>query len=293
MKPVSPEPPEPGSSPKHTPNQIHRQAGQSPLIDRDLPEETGYQDPPPWSVWWVFVAAMAAYYLAPLGGAFVLFRGVIPALSFLGNHWDVTLANVSETILLLLPVCVWVMAVAMLIQRIGWPCLAQWLGVGVSMDEKPRSVVMDVMMGGVGAIAMVQLWLGFGMFGQQYLMAGQLPAPAIDVPIARLWTGSFLLPPMALLVYPLLEELCFRGLFQPCARARYGPVLAVLITALLFTQFHGSRYGLGPVMVYIFMQGTILSTLRAMTGSIVPSLTAHCMANGLMLLLPYVISSLV
>ena len=76
---------------------------------------------------------------------------------------------------------------------------------------------------------------------------------------------------------PITEEVIFRGLiFSRLERAMPGWLAAVL-SALAFGLCHGQ-----PVwMAYAFVLGLVFAFLRLRTGSILPSLLAHFIFNGI------------
>lgn len=79
---------------------------------------------------------------------------------------------------------------------------------------------------------------------------------------------------------PLVEELFYRGagftLFS-----RWGPVAAVLVTAVVFGLGHGLVLAL-PAIVWF---GVVTAYLRIRTGSVYPGILVHCAFNGTSLLL--------
>lgn len=76
---------------------------------------------------------------------------------------------------------------------------------------------------------------------------------------------------------PITEEVIFRGLiFSRLERAMPGWLAAVL-SALAFGLCHGQ-----PVwMAYAFVLGLVFASLRLRTGSILPSMLAHFIFNGI------------
>lgn len=75
---------------------------------------------------------------------------------------------------------------------------------------------------------------------------------------------------------PLGEELLFRGYLMRVMGARYGSALAVLITSVLFALFHFNPAS----VIALFALGVVFGLLRVWTGSIVPSMLAHAIQNG-------------
>lgn len=86
--------------------------------------------------------------------------------------------------------------------------------------------------------------------------------------------------PVVLLVVAITpaicEELFFRGVIFAGLR-RHGPVVTVIVSALLFALLHGSIYRLIPT----FTLGAVLAWARYTTRSIVPGMIVHAMNNGI------------
>ncbi|HVN79763.1 MAG TPA: type II CAAX endopeptidase family protein [Terriglobia bacterium] len=80
---------------------------------------------------------------------------------------------------------------------------------------------------------------------------------------------------------PFVEEVIFRGFIYPVVERRGGKVLAVVLTALLFTGLHVSQlWGSWIGIVLILFVGLTLSTVRAKTDSLVPSFVIHFSYNS-------------
>lgn len=115
----------------------------------------------------------------------------------------------------------------------------------------------------------------FEFFGYQ---ASGTPLPSID--------GWKLLP--ALFVIALLpaifEEVLFRGLLSRNMHARgWGLIPTVVISGAIFSLFHGSP----EQTVYQFICGVCFSLVAIRAGSILPTVVAHFLNNGTILLLAF------
>ena len=82
---------------------------------------------------------------------------------------------------------------------------------------------------------------------------------------------------LAVVVAPVAEELCFRGLLYPALRKRWGRLFALLATSLLFGMIHG----LPATWVPLTILAVVLAALVEVTGSILPAIVAHTAFNGL------------
>jgi membrane protease YdiL (CAAX protease family) len=76
---------------------------------------------------------------------------------------------------------------------------------------------------------------------------------------------------------PLGEELFFRGFALPALQKSWGPVVAVLVSAALFSLLH-----LDPVGFVGLMEiGAMLALLRLWSRSLWPAVLAHAVNNGI------------
>jgi uncharacterized protein len=131
------------------------------------------------------------------------------------------------------------------------------------------------------------LGLGVMMVGLD-LLGRFLPMPR-SVPFDQFFArpvDAYLTAAFAITLGPLMEELFFRGFLYPVLARRMGVVLAVIFTALPFGLVHLVQYGYawGAVLV-IFLVGVVLTTIRAVTGSVAASFLAHVGYNATLMLL--------
>jgi membrane protease YdiL (CAAX protease family) len=81
-------------------------------------------------------------------------------------------------------------------------------------------------------------------------------------------------------VGPIVEELMYRGAGMTLL-ARYGPAVAVLVTAVAFGLGHGLLLALAALVFF----GVVTALLRLKTGSIYPCILVHCAFNATGLIL--------
>jgi membrane protease YdiL (CAAX protease family) len=81
-------------------------------------------------------------------------------------------------------------------------------------------------------------------------------------------------------VGPIVEELMYRGAGMTLL-ARYGPAVAVLVTAVTFGLGHGLLLALAALVFF----GLVTALLRLKTGSIYPCILVHCAFNATGLIL--------
>lgn len=143
--------------------------------------------------------------------------------------------------------------------------------------------------GAVASAALMALWdmLKSGGGGGGAASGGGAGGPAPTNPVMDLLVGLdspaliAMLAALAVVWAPLVEETVFRGAVLPHLRARTGFIVAAVASALAFALMHGyAILMLGPVL----MLGVGFAMIRAARGSLVASMTAHAIHNGLVLL---------
>jgi len=81
---------------------------------------------------------------------------------------------------------------------------------------------------------------------------------------------------------PFVEEIIFRGISYSPYRKKYGPLLAIIFTSLIFSFAHGASG-----LILILVQGLFLGFLYERTESIFPCFFAHGTLNLLLCLTPF------
>ena len=85
---------------------------------------------------------------------------------------------------------------------------------------------------------------------------------------------------------PLMEELFFRGFLYPVLTRRFGMLAGIVATSLLFGLIHAAQlaFAWGLVLI-IFLVGTVLTIVRAKTGSVGASFVVHVAYNSTLVVL--------
>lgn len=78
---------------------------------------------------------------------------------------------------------------------------------------------------------------------------------------------------------PIVEETLFRGIFFRYLRARTSMLAAALVTGFVFAAVHPQGWTAIPALMAI---GAWLAVLREWRGSIIASMTAHALHNGIL-----------
>lgn len=91
---------------------------------------------------------------------------------------------------------------------------------------------------------------------------------------------------LAAVMAPILEELSFRGLLFPALAKHMKPVMAMIVSGLLFGMIHPQ----GPVMwASLAAIGAMSAYIAHRTGSLLPSMVMHAIHNGSLLTLSMVL----
>ncbi len=138
---------------------------------------------------------------------------------------------------------------------------------------------------GVLLLPMVIAVVGFGIVASELDNVSQFLVPMPDF-IARLlgdvFSGGLGMVIVLMVVAPLTEELLFRGLILRGFMQRYGTVVAVLLSTLLFALIHVNPYQFASAI----LMGVFLAWLFVRTRSLWPCIIAHALFNGHVIVLP-------
>jgi membrane protease YdiL (CAAX protease family) len=174
---------------------------------------------------------------------------------------------------LFLPVAAAVAAIPRL-RGWSWPDLRQAVGL-----HRGRGVLREIGAGLLGYLAGLPL-VGLGVAATT-LLSRWFP---VDHPVstelvahAATTAGALGILALASGFAPVVEETMFRGLFLHHLR-RHGQVVAVLVSAVVFAAIHPQGVAGIPVIASI---GVVLALIRTWRGSLIASITAHALHNGL------------
>jgi len=92
--------------------------------------------------------------------------------------------------------------------------------------------------------------------------------------------GALLLYLAAAVLAPLMEETLFRGMLYHHVRSKLPWVISALLVGLIFASIHPQGWAAIPVLGSI---GFILAMIREWRGSLIASMTAHALNNGMLI----------
>jgi len=96
-----------------------------------------------------------------------------------------------------------------------------------------------------------------------------------DINASPSWT-SWSLILMGSLVAGICEEIGYRGYMQAPLEQKYGPVVGISITSLVFVVVHlHQAWASGPVLVQLFVTSFMIGYLAYATKSLIPGIIAH------------------
>jgi membrane protease YdiL (CAAX protease family) len=148
-------------------------------------------------------------------------------------------------------------------------------------------LVLALRRGGVAALigprplAMAGLGAAIGLGGLLAAFAyARIAGVAVPVNAASAGAGALLLGTVATIVQTAAEEVYFRGWLQRALGDVWGPVAALLVTAIVFAGLHllgGARAPLS--LVNLLLGGLLFGLLAQRSGGIAASIAAHLLWN--------------
>lgn len=126
------------------------------------------------------------------------------------------------------------------------------------------------------------------IFGANYLMAmlfqrfGLTPETTPFDELLKAQSARIAVAVFAVVSAPFVEEVVYRGVLYPALARRTGRVAAILVVSALFLYVHVDQYG-GAVayLVPLGLLSVVLTSLRAYSGSLLPSFALHLLFNGI------------
>jgi membrane protease YdiL (CAAX protease family) len=115
--------------------------------------------------------------------------------------------------------------------------------------------------------------------------AGALWPPKTQMPVEQLLNDNrtaILFMIMAVFVAPIVEETLFRGYLYPVAARSFGVPGGIFLTGLLFGLLHAGQLSGGPwLIILMVVVGSVLTWIRAKTGTVLASFIVHTAYNSL------------
>jgi membrane protease YdiL (CAAX protease family) len=166
-----------------------------------------------------------------------------------------------------------------LLRGVTWPQLREALGW-----HRGKGILLEIAMGAWGYAAGLPV-IGIAFFITSLLL--KYSHTQSTHPITEEFTAGMSLAKIfgllisAAVCAPLLEETIFRGALYGHLRRRWAPWISAGVVALVFAAMHPQGWAAIPVLGSIAL---VLAALREWRGSLVASMTAHAINNGLLVI---------
>lgn len=165
------------------------------------------------------------------------------------------------------------------------PSPAAYLGLRKPGKPVHWLIVPFLVVGLVPVLIQIGSWMSLLPWGAD-VRAAQEQQEALTMALIKMSSFTDLLKVFFVVaILPAFgEEMLFRGIFMKFAAKRSrSMVLPIVISAIMFAFVHENAYG----FVSIFIAGVTLGLIYYLTGSLWCSILAHCINNGLQVVLLY------
>ena len=130
------------------------------------------------------------------------------------------------------------------------------------------------------------LGLGVGFFAlTEYgvLPPDDLPQPIFDAMMGAPLVLQIVWALMFVVLFPVVEETLFRGFLFTGLAQSWGPILAGIVTTVLFVAVHMPKVlEYWPALLAVSLIGSLTVLIRIHTESLAPGIAMHCTYNGVL-----------
>ncbi len=110
-----------------------------------------------------------------------------------------------------------------------------------------------------------------------------LPQPIFDALLAAPLLVKIAWVLMLVILFPVVEEILFRGFLFTGLAQSWGPTLAGIVTTALFVAVHMPKVlEYWPALLAVTLIGTLTVLIRIRTGSLAPGIAMHSTYNGVL-----------
>jgi len=150
-----------------------------------------------------------------------------------------------------------------------------------------RELGRNILWGAAGYCALLPLLLIAGLIANLISRSIETPAHPLIPMLMKADAAVFLLLLVTgVLLAPFFEEIFFRGVLYNALRTRFKFWAAVIISGAAFAIVHPQ---LPAGFIAILVIGALFAVLFEIRGSLVPSMVAHALNNGMIFLMMYLI----
>lgn len=163
--------------------------------------------------------------------------------------------------------------------RVGWQRFRQLVGL-----HRGRGILKEIACGAMAYLAGTPLiLLGFGVSFLLFFIANVISPPDPDLPFfdPLAGIGPIALVGMILLLVvwaPVVEEMIFRGYFYAHCRRWLHWSVSGIVVGIVFAAIHPQGIWFIPGLASV---GFVLAMIREWRGSLIGSMTAHAIHNGM------------
>ncbi len=132
----------------------------------------------------------------------------------------------------------------------------------------------------------VSLGLGFFLLTEYgVLPSDDLPSPILDTLLAAPFLVQIGWAVMFIVLFPIVEEVLFRGVLFTGFSQSWGPGLAGVFTTVAFVAVHMPKVlEYWPALLAVTLVGALTVLIRICTKSLVPGMALHCAYNGVLVI---------
>lgn len=215
---------------------------------------------PPWSLWEVLSIALITF------GA-ILISGFIGAMIAIGVY-HLTPAAIERNAKIAVPIelAAYLVTLAFMVFLVRSRELPFWRTVGWHWTGR---IVRYALIG-------FALALSIGFLSDHLPIPKQLPIEKYFADTVAAWMIAI----FGVTVAPLMEELFFRGFLYPALARPLGMIWSILMTSIAFALIHSPQLATAWVpLLLILIVGIVLTSLRALTKSVLPGFIVHVAYN--------------
>ncbi len=153
-----------------------------------------------------------------------------------------------------------------------------WLLQFIGKPDDLRSLWSYVFLG-------LGLGLGFYILTEYgALPSDDLPSPVLDTLLAAPFLLQIFWAIMFVVLFPVIEEVLFRGFLFTGFSQSWGPSLAGVFTTIAFVAVHMPKVlEYWPALVAVTCIGMLTVFIRIRTGSLAAGIVLHCTYNGVLI----------
>ncbi len=244
---------------------------------------------PKWSVWSACLIVGCFYLTQALGmmaTEFIVGIGVGSVESSTGDREGVLAEQVLSW---LLPCSLFVgtvlgsvLALKVATRRAQSSLNSDWLVTFIGKTDDVRGLWRYVFLG-------LGLGLGYILLTEYAVLPSDyLPSPIFDALLAAPFLLQIGWVFMFVLLFPVIEEVLFRGVLFTGFSQSWGPSLAGVITTVAFVAVHIPKVlEYWPAFMAVTVIGSLMVLIRIRTGSLIPGMALHCTYNGVLIIFAF------